>query len=150
MQSVPKLDLAPRLNSPLSLWNPLDYLRLLYWVFFFPQAMRWYDGTFGTEQYTGNGSRALYTVLRRDSTKRNVMLQGFILLVGPLVIGGVLVQVLGLPWGWFGMAIGAGAGVTAGVGAVTAGGAAVGVAVGVAGGVAGGLAGGLAMGVAGG
>ncbi|MBD2128070.1 ATP-binding protein [Microcoleus sp. ZQ-A2] len=39
---VPRLDLAPKLRRPLSLWNPLDYLRLLYWVFFFPQALRWY------------------------------------------------------------------------------------------------------------
>jgi hypothetical protein len=39
---VPRLDLAPKLKRPLSLWNPLDYLRLLYWVFYFPQALRWY------------------------------------------------------------------------------------------------------------
>ena len=38
---VPRLDLAPKLKKPLSLSNPLDYLRLLYWVFFFPQALRW-------------------------------------------------------------------------------------------------------------
>ncbi|HAO13685.1 MAG TPA: hypothetical protein DCQ51_21610, partial [Planktothrix sp. UBA8407] len=36
---VPRLDLAPKLNRPLSLFNPLDYLRLLYWIFFFPQAL---------------------------------------------------------------------------------------------------------------
>ncbi len=40
--AVPKLNLAPRLSRPLSLLNPLDYLRLLYWSFFFPQALRWY------------------------------------------------------------------------------------------------------------
>jgi hypothetical protein len=39
---VPRLDLAPKFKRPLSLSNPLDYLRLLYWVFFFPQALRWY------------------------------------------------------------------------------------------------------------
>ncbi|MEG4302918.1 ATP-binding protein [Microcoleus sp. D3_18a_C4] len=39
---VPRLDLAPKLKQPLSLSKPLDYLRLLYWVFFFPQALRWY------------------------------------------------------------------------------------------------------------
>jgi len=39
---VPHLNLAPKLRRPLSLWNPLDYLRLLYWVFFFPQALQWY------------------------------------------------------------------------------------------------------------
>jgi hypothetical protein len=42
MNNVPRLDLAPKLKRPLSLKNPLDYLILLYWVFFFPQAIRWY------------------------------------------------------------------------------------------------------------
>ncbi len=44
---VPKLDLAPKLKRPLSLWNPLDYLRLLYWVFYFPQALHWYVEIWG-------------------------------------------------------------------------------------------------------
>ena len=39
---IPRLDLAPKLKRPLSLSKPIDYLRLLYWVFFFPQALRWY------------------------------------------------------------------------------------------------------------
>ena len=39
------LPYAPRRNRPLSLWNPLDYLVLLYWVFYFPQALRWYVKT---------------------------------------------------------------------------------------------------------
>ena len=43
---VPLLDLAPKLKRPLSLWNPLDYLLLLYWVFYFPQAIRWYVETY--------------------------------------------------------------------------------------------------------
>jgi hypothetical protein len=42
-EPVPRLDLAPRLKRRLQPWNPLDYLRLLYWVFFFPQALRWFD-----------------------------------------------------------------------------------------------------------
>ncbi|MGB3535893.1 MAG: hypothetical protein WBA13_20550 [Microcoleaceae cyanobacterium] len=41
--SVPQLNLAPQLNRSLSLWNPFDYLRFLYWIFFFPQALRWYE-----------------------------------------------------------------------------------------------------------
>jgi ATPase domain predominantly from Archaea len=39
---VPRLDLAPKFKISLSLSNPRDYLRLLYWMFFFPQALRWY------------------------------------------------------------------------------------------------------------
>ena len=44
---VSQLNLAPKRRQPLSLWNPLDYLQLLGWVFFFPQALRWYVKTFG-------------------------------------------------------------------------------------------------------
>jgi len=42
-----ELPYAPRRKRLLSLWNPLDYLVLLYWVFFFPQALRWYLERFG-------------------------------------------------------------------------------------------------------
>ena len=45
--SVPKLNLAPKLKRPLSLWNPFDYLRLFYWILFFPQASQWYVDKFG-------------------------------------------------------------------------------------------------------
>ena len=46
-EKVPKLDLAPKLKRPLSLWNPFDYLLLLYWVFYFPQALTWYEKKYG-------------------------------------------------------------------------------------------------------
>lgn len=39
----PPLDLAPRLDRPLSLWNPLDHLKLVYWALFFPQAIQAYS-----------------------------------------------------------------------------------------------------------
>ncbi|MEG3970602.1 ATP-binding protein [Microcoleus sp. T2B6] len=39
---IPRLDLAPKFKISLSLSKPIDYLRLLYWMFFFPQALRWY------------------------------------------------------------------------------------------------------------
>ena len=51
--AVPRLNLAPKLNRPLQLWNPLDYLRLLYWVFYFPQALRWYEETFVSPELGG-------------------------------------------------------------------------------------------------
>jgi len=50
-RTVPKLDLAPKLNRPLSLWNPLDYLLLLYWVLFFPQALSWYENKYGRKSF---------------------------------------------------------------------------------------------------
>jgi hypothetical protein len=43
---VPLLDLAPKLKRPLSIWNPVDYLLLLYWAFYFPQAIPWYEENF--------------------------------------------------------------------------------------------------------
>ena len=68
---VPRLDLAPKRKKPLSLWNPLDYLVLLYWVFFFPQALRWYVERFGKPEYQeskgdGNysGSQKLYSPVK--------------------------------------------------------------------------------------
>jgi hypothetical protein len=51
VEAVPRLDLAPKRKRRLSLWNPLDYLVLLYWVFFFPQVLRWYVGRFAKEEY---------------------------------------------------------------------------------------------------
>ncbi len=32
--TVPTINLAPKLRRDLSLWNPFDYLLLLYWVFY--------------------------------------------------------------------------------------------------------------------
>ncbi|MFM2026637.1 MAG: hypothetical protein RLZZ339_1354, partial [Cyanobacteriota bacterium] len=43
--TVPTINLAPKLRRDLSLRNPFDYLLLLYWVFYFPQAVRWYVET---------------------------------------------------------------------------------------------------------
>jgi hypothetical protein len=65
---VPILDLAPKLKRPLLLWNPLDYLRLFYWVFFFPQALRWYGDKFGS------------ATDRRNYIEWRLILQGLILL----------------------------------------------------------------------
>ncbi|MGL6138176.1 MAG: ATP-binding protein, partial [Planktothrix sp.] len=82
---IPRLDLAPKLNRPLSLFNPLDYLRLLYWVFFFPQAIRWYLETFKQEK-----------ILR---------IQGFLLTVlTPLLISFILEQ-FGFSVNWWGVAL---------------------------------------------
>lgn len=41
-EKVPLINLAPKIKRPLSLWNPLDYLRILFWFLFFPQAIRFY------------------------------------------------------------------------------------------------------------
>ncbi|WP_414621742.1 ATP-binding protein [Calothrix sp. CCY 0018] len=149
-QPVPRLDLAPKLTRPLSLWNPLDYLRLLYWSFFFPQALRWYVKTFGDgyipliEMNWRNGLEKLHKNVKR----RELLFQGVVLTVITPVAVCLLLQNIGLPISWASVAFGVAVGVTFGVTFGVAGGVAFSVAGGVAGGVTFGIAGGVALGVA--
>ncbi|WP_427159221.1 AAA family ATPase [Aliinostoc sp. HNIBRCY26] len=139
---VPRLNLAPKLRRPLSLWNPLDYLHLLYWVFFFPQALRWYVDIFGggyIPEEEMNWRKGL-ELLRKNPIQRQLLLQGLVLTVITPVSVGLILQVFNFHVDWFGVAVGVAVGVTVGV--------AVGVVVGVAGGVAGGVAVGVVVGVA--
>lgn len=80
MNSVPRLDLAPKLIRPLSLRNPLDYLRLLYWVFYFPQAFQWYINTFAggyipLKEMTWSKRWDLF---RQNPVRRNLFIIGLI------------------------------------------------------------------------
>ncbi|MCA9874238.1 MAG: hypothetical protein KC441_11305, partial [Anaerolineales bacterium] len=79
---IPRLDLAPKLDRPLRLWWPLDYLRLLYWVFFIPQALRWYVEKFGVEYEVAEEKRwqRLQSFWRTATPQRNLFLQGQLLL----------------------------------------------------------------------
>jgi hypothetical protein len=163
-QGVPRLNLAPRLKRPLQLRNPLDYLRLLYWCFFFPQALRWYVESFADFKYRKASGRDLLPAVREDPVQRNLVLQGLLLTVLTLLALAASLQGLGVPFSWAGMTIGVyslvafsigmgqvqgvGAGVASGVAGTVAGGMAVGVAIGTATGVASGVAGGMAVGVA--
>jgi len=76
---VPTLNLAPTLKRPLSLTWPPDYLRLLYWCFFFPQAVRWYVETFSAVGFDydniTNDARTNINTLRTDSVQRNLLIQ---------------------------------------------------------------------------
>jgi hypothetical protein len=148
MTSVPRLDLAPKLKRPLQPWNPLDYLRLLYWVFFFPQALRWYVETFGDPKHQEATGPDLLPALREDPVQRNLVLMGLLLtlLVAPLLAAGL--HRMGIPVDWGGVAAGVVGGVVGGVADGVAGVVAFGVAAGVAGGVVAGVAGGVAAGVA--
>ena len=87
--SVPLLDLAPKLKRPLWPWNPLDYLRLLYWVFFFPQALRWYVETFDDSKY-----------------RRTLALMGFLLAISISFLLVALVEWNHVPMSWYGIALG--------------------------------------------
>ncbi len=105
---VPLLDLAPKRKTPLSLWNPLDYLLLLYWCFFFPQAIRWYVETFGNVEYKreNRGWHRFLHLLREDVIQGNLFIQGFLLsILAPVIISFLLGQTIGLQIEWPGVAI---------------------------------------------
>ncbi|MDF5708393.1 MAG: ATP-binding protein [Nostoc sp. S4] len=173
--TVPRLDLAPKLSRPLSSSNPLDYLRLLYWVFFFPQALQWYVNTFGSEHIPEekmnwqNG----WVLLLQNTIQRDLLIQGLVsILFLPVPLIGIF-QILNFPVNWLNVGFCVLLGVLGGVvvsvagnlargvlggvvlGAAIAvvvtlvGDAAVGVAAGVAVGVTAGLSVGMAAGVAG-
>ncbi|NJO65964.1 MAG: ATP-binding protein, partial [Richelia sp. RM2_1_2] len=120
---VPLLDLAPKLKRPLSLWNPLDYLLLLYWVFYFPQALRWYVDTFG------GGYIPEAEMNWRNAVQRNLFFQGLLLtVVTPFVTSFIvsrILQSIGVSIDWFWVASG---GVVSGVAFVVVSGVAFGVA----------------------
>ncbi|OUL28351.1 ATPase [Nostoc sp. T09] len=97
---VPRLDLAPKLRRPLSLWNPLDYLRLLYWVFFFPQALRWYVDNFGGGNIADSEMnwRKGWELLRQNPIQRQLLFQGLVLTVVISVAVGLIVQIIDVPF----------------------------------------------------
>ncbi len=115
--SVPRLDLAPKLKRPLSLWNPLDYLRLLYWVFYFPQAVRWYVSTFGSESSLEDAKtwREKWEWLRQNSVQRQLILQSFVLIIVIPIGFNLLLEQIGVPINWRGVASGMASGVILGV-----------------------------------
>ena len=148
-EPVPRLDLAPRLRRRLHPWNPLDYLRLLSWVFFFPQALRWYEETFADPQHRDVTGLEVWMFIQRDPVRRDLALMGlFLILFIPPAVATAL-QGVGVSIDWFGVAFGVAVGVAGIVAFGVAVGVAFGVAVGVAGIVAGIVAGGVAGGVAG-
>ena len=144
--SMPHLDLAPKLTRPLRWWNLLDNLRLLYWIFFFPQALRWYFDIYGggfIDPREINWRRGL-ELLRQNPIRRQLLSQVMLLAIVVSVLMNVMLQAMGFSINWRGVAGGVAAGVAVGV----AGGVAVGVAGGMAAVVAAGVAVGVAVGVA--
>ncbi len=115
--TVPRINLAPKLKRDLSLWNPFDYLLLLYWVFYFPQAVRWYVETRGggdklKEQKTWRDTRQF---LRDHPVQLRLGIQGLLLtVITPLIICSIAAN-LGLSVDWFGVAFGVVLGVALGV-----------------------------------
>lgn len=105
---VPKLDLAPKLKRPLSLWNPLDYLHLLYWVFYFPQALRWYIDQFGGDYIPEDAMswRQGWQILCQNSVQRSLLFQGTLLtIIIPFLLCQLLKQI-GVDIDWLGVSLG--------------------------------------------
>ncbi len=147
---VPRLDLAPKLRRPLSLWNPLDYVRLLYWVFFFPQALRWYVDTFGGGYIPAKEMnwRKGWEILRNNTTQQKLLFQGVVLTVVTPVAVCLILQKVGLGINWGSVGLGVAFGVVEGVAFGVALGVAFGVGLGVGFGVGLGVALGVGLGVA--
>ena len=98
---VPQLDLAPKLKRPLSLWNPLDYLLLFYWVFYFPQALHWYEKKWGDgktlREYTTFKDKIQF--LREYPQQLTLWIQGIILtIIAPLLIAKFLELIVNINW----------------------------------------------------
>ncbi len=150
--TVPRLDLAPKLKRPLSLWNPLDYLRLLYWVFYFPQALRWYGETFGSGVSLSDKKtwREKWQLLTEDTVQLKFLLQGLLLtFVAPLLFYWLLER-RGINISWFGVAVGIAVGVLFCVLLSVANGVEVGIAAGVSFSISWGILFSVAVGIAGG
>jgi hypothetical protein len=147
-QSVPKLDLAPQLKRPLSLFNPCDYLLLFYWVFFFPQALRWYLENFGGG-YVAKEDMTLqkgWELLRQNSNQRQLLIQGLLLTLISSSILSLLLQEIRVPLDWRGVAVGVAFGIVESVLVSLAFGVVGGVGAGVAVGVVGGVGSGVVVG----
>ncbi|MEM9272575.1 MAG: ATP-binding protein [Cyanobacteria bacterium P01_F01_bin.143] len=150
--SVPKLDLAPKLKRPLSLWNPLDYLRLLYWVFYFPQALRWYVDTFGggyIPEQEMNVQKGLQ-ILQQNVVQRRLLLQGSLLTIIIPFLLCQLIEKIGIDIDWVWVTLGVLASVALNVVFSVIGGLSFSVTFGVTFGVIGGLSFGVALGFLGG
>lgn len=105
---VPLLDLAPKLKRPLSLWNPLDYLLLLYWVFYFPQAITWYVETFGEPVPESNRLtwQQRWQLIKNSPRKRQLALMGFLIEIAVPILICFSLESFGVPIRWDNVAVG--------------------------------------------
>ena len=102
ISQVPLLDLAPKLKRPLSLWNPLDYLLLLYWVFYFPQAIRWYVETFCEPLPESNRLtwEQRWELIQNNPRKRQLALMGLCLGTFAPILFCFISEYLGAEFDW--------------------------------------------------
>lgn len=104
---VPILDLSPKLNRPLSLRNPMDYLRLLYWAFFFPQALRWYVDRFcNLSNPPLQRMSTTWWGVRSDPIQRLLVIQAILAALSFSVGFALLLDICGVRIDWLGVALG--------------------------------------------
>jgi AAA ATPase domain len=103
--SIPKIDLTPKLDRPLSLWNLLDYFRLLYWVLYFPQAIVWYEKKFssGIDLAKVKTIKERWKWLRQNSVQQKLILQGLIILSTINLFGAKILEIAGFKFSWMGV-----------------------------------------------
>jgi len=139
----PPYTLRPTFTRALSLLNPLDYLRLLYWVFFHPQWLRDYVKWCEPKEFEATGLK-IFRIVSQNNRLRALLAQTIILTIATPFALSYALQLLGLPVNYANVAGGVASGVLFGVAFSVL----FGVAVGVAGGVLFGVAFGVVFGVA--
>ncbi|MEB3882505.1 AAA family ATPase [Lyngbya sp. CCY1209] len=97
-----RLNLAPQLRRSLSLWNTFDYLRLLYWIFFFPQALRWYEENHGETGSLKDKKtwREKLELLLRNQNQIKLCLQGLILIFFTSFLSWIISQDFNVQFYW--------------------------------------------------
>ena len=114
MMESPLINLAPKLKRPLSLCNPLDYLLLLYWVFYFPQAIHWYVENYCESRLDLNQLtwQRFWKWLKNSPRKRHLAIMGILLTVTVPILFCFCLDSIGVPIDWstsgvlFGITIG--------------------------------------------
>ena len=92
-----QINLAPKFKHSLRLWNPLDYVRLLYWLFFFPQAVWKYVDTFGATSSHHDRPRKIIQI---KGVPGSLLLQAALLPIIASLSLGLLLQLMGVTIRW--------------------------------------------------
>lgn len=101
----PPYRLGPTFTRPLSPWNPLDYLRILYWVFFHSQWIRDYVKWLSPDYPDRPRRDETLNVLKSNTRVRSFFVQSILTaIIIPFVISFFL-KALGFPVNWAVLAI---------------------------------------------
>ncbi len=111
--TIPKLDLAPQLKRPLSIWNPFGLSFDFILDFFLSSSIKWYE-----DEYCGRNWQKQSTVnneqwqkLRQHSQLLKFLFQGILLnITTPYFVCLILDNYLNIKIDWSGVAFGIGIG----------------------------------------